>query len=163
MSGHCDMKREGTKILLFSYPVLGRVLGSFSNCPVNPHNNPARRLERLKKTPKLTELHKGRIPESYCCPYDACFRLFPWHHAEGRRKLLCMGRLASLLNSQGSDGLGDYIVREFFWCLHVHCHIPTRSKPNISRILPIIDLPLCLKFAPSATIPHWILVSLTRD
>lgn len=46
MSVRCDVKREGgPQILSFSYPVPGRVLGSFFNCSINPHNSPARKTE----------------------------------------------------------------------------------------------------------------------
>ena len=45
MSVCCDVKRGGPQILSFSYPVPGRVLGSFFNCSINPHNSPARKAE----------------------------------------------------------------------------------------------------------------------
>lgn len=65
MSVHGAMRREGAKILLLSYSVPDGVLGSFSNSPINPHNSPARRLERLKSISKVIELHQWQMLQLY--------------------------------------------------------------------------------------------------
>lgn len=78
--------RRELRFLPFSYPVPGRVLGSFLNCPINPDNSSARRLESLKNIFKLTELHKWQIPESYRYPGVGYSRLFFGHPPEGASK-----------------------------------------------------------------------------
>lgn len=73
----------------------------------------------------------------------------------GDESFLWTGRLVSLLDSQGSEGLGDATVTEFFCGLLAHCHVPSSSKPNVSSVFPIIDLIChCLKMSPSVTVAH---------
>lgn len=64
----------------------------------------------------------------------------------GDESCICPGKSFSLLDSQGPEGLGESIVTKCFCCLHAHCHILSRSKPNTSRVFPIVALLLCLNF-----------------
>lgn len=77
----------------------------------------------------------------------------------GDERFVCPGRSFSLLDSQGSEGLGESTLTKVFSCLHVHCHILRRAKPNTSGVFPIVALLLCLTCFPSVTIPQWVSVS----
>lgn len=149
------MKWEGAKTLSLSYPVPGRVLGSFFNCLVNPHSSCTRRSERLRIYPGSQSFTDGRSWSHTTDHLTPIIGSFLGTMLRPDESFLCDGRLLGLLDSQGSGGLGSSTVTEFCCCSRARCHIPDRSKPNMSSVIPISELLLCLKFPP---ISHWILV-----
>lgn len=149
MSVGCDVKQEGTQILSFSYTVPGRVLDSFVNFSINPHNNPPGNTEKLNKS-ELPELHIWQILESQCCPHDARSRLFSTMLRDVK-SILCLGIWFCLLDLQTQRDLETVQSQNCSDACMPHSQ-QGQVKPIQSP--PITDPLLCLKTPSPMTVSH---------